>query len=55
MTEIARRLAPGYGMAMFFLVISAPTESISNKTVALSQFIVLMLAMFLKAEKVAAD
>ena len=56
MTEIARRLAPGYGMAMtFFLVIICSYESISNKTVALSQFIVLMLAMFPKAEKVAAD
>jgi hypothetical protein len=49
MTEIARRLAPGYGMAMtFFLIIICSYESISNKTIALSQFIVLLLAMFPK-------
>lgn len=49
--EIARRLRPGYGMAMFFfLVIINSYESISNKTVGLAQFVVLLLVMFPKAE-----
>jgi hypothetical protein len=52
LVEIARRLAPGYGMAMiFFLVIINSYESISNKTVGLAQFIVLLLAMFPRAER----
>jgi hypothetical protein len=39
-------------MAMiFFLVIINSYESISNKTVGLAQFVVLLLAMFPKAEK----
>jgi len=53
LVEIARRLAPGYGLAMvFFLVIINSYESISNKTVGLAQFIVLLLAMFPKEERV---
>jgi hypothetical protein len=49
---IARRLRPGYGMAMlFFLVIINSYESISNKTVGLAQFVVLLLVMFPKSEK----
>ena len=50
--EIARRLRPGCAMAMvFFLVIINSYESISNKTVGLAQFIVLLLVMFPKPEK----
>lgn len=49
---IARRLRPGYGMAMFFfLVIVNSYESISNKTVGLAQFVVLLLVMFPKARR----
>jgi hypothetical protein len=49
--EIARSLRPGYGAAfLFFLVIISSYESISNKTVSLAQFAVLMLAMFRKPE-----
>jgi hypothetical protein len=52
LVEIARRLRPGYAMTMiFFLVIINSYESISNKTVGLAQFVVLLLAMFPKAEK----
>jgi len=51
--EIARRLRPGYGMAFLaFVIIVNSYESISNKTVGLAQFIVLMIAMFHKAEPV---
>ena len=47
MIGITRRLRPGYGMTMlFYLTIIASYESISNKTVSLAQFIVLMLSMF---------
>ena len=50
--EIARRLRPGYAMAMiFFLVIINSYESISNKTLGLTQFVVLLLVMFPKAKK----
>ena len=50
--EIARRLRPGYGMAMiFFLVIISSYESIANKTVGLAQFVVLLLVMFPKAKE----
>jgi hypothetical protein len=49
--EITGRLGPGYAMPLiFYLVIINSYESISNKTVALSQFVVLMLAMFPKPE-----
>lgn len=49
---ITRRLRPGYGMAMiFFLVIINSYESISNKTIALTQFVVLLLVMFPKPER----
>ncbi|HKS63700.1 MAG TPA: VpsF family polysaccharide biosynthesis protein [Xanthobacteraceae bacterium] len=52
LVEIARRLRPGYGMAMiFFLVIISSYESIANKTVGLAQFVVLLLAMFPKAKE----
>ena len=50
--EIARRLRPGYAMAMiFFLVIINSYESIANKTLGLAQFVVLLLVMFPKAKK----
>lgn len=50
--EIARRLRPGYGMAMiFFLVIISSYESIANKTVGLAQFVVLLLVMFPRPRK----
>ena len=50
--EIARRLRPGCAMAMiFFLVIVNSYESISNKTLGLAQFVVLLLVMFPKAKK----
>ena len=50
--EIARRVRPGYGMAMiFFLVIISSYESIANKTIGLAQFVVLLLVMFPKAKK----
>src|SRR5207237_601982 len=49
LVEIMRRLRPGYGMALLsFVVIVNSYESISNKTVALAQFVVLMIAMFHK-------
>jgi hypothetical protein len=51
--ETVRRLRPGYGMALFaFVIIVNSYESISNKTVALAQFVVLMIAMFHKPEPV---
>src|ERR1044072_7850202 len=51
--EIARRLRPGFGMAMiFFLVIINSYESIANKTLGLAQFVVLLLVMFPRSEKV---
>lgn len=50
--EIARRLRPGYAMAMvFFLVIVNSYESIANKTLGLAQFVVLLLVMFPKPQK----
>jgi hypothetical protein len=49
--EISRRLRAGHALPMiFFLVIINSYESISNKTVALAQFVVLMLAMFSKSQ-----
>jgi len=51
--EIVRRLRPGYGMALLaFVIIVNSYESISNKTVGLAQFVVLLIAMFHKAEPV---
>jgi hypothetical protein len=51
--EVARRLRPGCAMAMiFFLVIINSYESIANKTVGLAQFVVLLLVMFPRSEKV---
>ena len=45
--EIARRLRPGARMAfIFFVIIVNSYESIANKTVGLSQFVILMLVMF---------
>lgn len=53
--EIARRLRPGYGMALLaFVILVNSYESISNKTVALAQFIVLLIAMFHRPEPVRA-
>ena len=53
--EMTRRLRPGYGMALIsFVVIVNSYESISNKTVGLAQFIVLMIAMFHRSEPVRA-
>ena len=50
--EIARRLRPGYAMAMiFFLVIINSYESIANKTLGLAQFVVLLLVMFPKSKR----
>jgi len=49
--EITRRLRPGYGMALLaFVILINSYESISNKTVGLAQFIVLMIAMFPRSE-----
>ena len=49
--EIVHRLRPGYGMALIaFVIIVNSYESISNKTVGLAQFIVLMIAMFHRSE-----
>jgi hypothetical protein len=51
--EIMRRLRPGYGLALLsFVIIVNSYESISNKTVALAQFVVLMITMFHKPEPV---
>src|ERR1041385_5603562 len=51
--EIVHRLRPGYGMALIaFVIIVNSYESISNKTVGLAQFIVLMIAMFHQSEPV---
>jgi hypothetical protein len=56
MVEIARRLRPGYGLPMaFFLVVINSYESVANKTMGLALFIVLMLAMFPKAELTAQE
>lgn len=53
--EIVRRLRPGYGMALLaFVILVNSYESISNKTVALAQFIVLLIAMFHRSEPVRA-
>jgi len=47
LTELGRRMRPGVAMPfVFFLIVINSFESISNKTVLLGQFIVLMLAMF---------
>ena len=52
--EIARRLRPGYAMALiFFLVVTNSYESISNKSLVLPQFVILMLAMFRKPDAAA--
>ena len=49
---IARRLRPGCAMAMiFFLVIINSYESIANKTLGLTQFVVLLLVMFPKEKR----
>lgn len=46
--EIARSLRPGFGMAfLFFIIIINSYESISNKTLSLVHFAMLVLAMFL--------
>jgi hypothetical protein len=51
--EIVHRLRPGYGMALIaFVIIVNSYESISNKTVGLAQFVVLMIAMFHQSEPV---
>jgi hypothetical protein len=51
--ELVRRLRPGYGMALVsFLILVNSYESISNKTVALAQFVVLMIAMFHQSESI---
>lgn len=51
LTGLARRMGPGYALPMiFYVVIINSYESIANKTVALAQFVVLMLAMFPKPE-----
>ena len=45
--EIARQLRPGARMALvFFVIIINSYESISNKTLGLAQFVVLLLVMF---------
>ncbi len=55
LAEITRRLRPGYAMALIsFVIIVNSYESISNKTVGLAQFIVLMIAMFHSPEPVRA-
>jgi len=55
LAEITRRLRPGYAMALIsFVIIVNSYESISNKTVGLAQFIVLMTAMFHSPEPVRA-
>jgi hypothetical protein len=47
LTELGRRMRPGAAMPFtFFLMVINSFESISNKTVLLGQFIVLMLVMF---------
>jgi len=47
MIEIGRRLRPGSAMAfIFFLIVINSYESIANKSLALAQFVVLMLVMF---------
>lgn len=51
MVETAHRLGKGYALPLtFFLVVINSYESIANKTVGLALFVVLMLAMFPKAE-----
>jgi hypothetical protein len=50
-----RRLRPGAGMAFFFfLLVINSYESISNKSIMLAQFVVLMIAMFRAAPDAAA-
>lgn len=47
LVEIARRLRPGYALAMiFFVVVANSYESIANKSLVLAQATVLLLAMF---------
>lgn len=47
MLEIGRRLRPGAAMAfIFFLFVINSYESISNKSIMLAQFVVLVIAMF---------
>ena len=47
LVELSRRMRPGAALPFaFFLIVINSFESISNKTVLLGQFIVLMLAMF---------
>jgi hypothetical protein len=47
LVEIGRRLRPGAAMAfVFFLIVINSFESISNKSIMLAQFVVLMIAMF---------
>jgi hypothetical protein len=47
LVEIGRRLRPGAAMAfIFFLIVINSFESISNKSIMLAQFVVLMVAMF---------
>ena len=47
MIELGRRLRPGAAMPfVFFLIVINSFESISNKSIMLGQFVVLMLAMF---------
>lgn len=47
MVELGRRLRPGAAMPfVFFLIVINSFESISNKSIMLGQFVVLMLAMF---------
>jgi hypothetical protein len=53
LVEVMRRLRAGYGMALIaFVIIVNSYESISNKTVGLAQFVVLMIAMFHRSEPV---
>jgi hypothetical protein len=50
LVELGRRMRPGYAMPLvFYLVIINSYESIANKTVGLTMFVVLMLAMFPKS------
>jgi len=45
--EIARSLRPGYAMAfIFFIIVINSYESVSNKSVSLARFAILMLTMF---------
>ncbi len=49
--EIVHRLRSGYGMALVaFVILINSYESISNKTLGLAQFIVLLIVMFHRSE-----